>query len=302
MPADPNTDLLLLTAASGKQIGTLLPLLSEWKRLRLAVHSKAPAENLSTQYPAAEVVKVDLTSSDSIHSILKDVNVVVHVGPPFHPEEANIGCMMVDAARKTYKDGSGKFKHFIFSSVIGSQLSSMVHHAAKRRVEEHLMESGLPFTILQPSTFLDNIPVAKLVEEPVYPELWNLDTRFSFTTLRDNAEALHRVLMEREEHFLAQYPIISVDLPKSTREVLSVIEKKINKKIETKHLEQDEAAELLLKRASDSGAYAKEAVGLMAKYYNTKGLLGNSKVLKAVIGREPMQVAEWVDWAIEQTQ
>ncbi|KAF3051793.1 hypothetical protein E8E11_011279 [Didymella keratinophila] len=287
MPADTNTDLLLLTAASGKQIGTLLPLLSEWKRLRLAVHSKASAEELSAQHPAAEVVKVDLTSSDSIHSILKDVNVVVHVGPPFHPEEANIGCMMVDAARELYKDGFGTLKHFIFSSVIGSQLSSMVHHAAKRRVEEHLMESGLPFTILQPSTFLDNIPVAKLIEEPVYPELWNLDTK---------------VLMEREEHFLAQYPIISVDSPKSTCGVLSVIEKKINKKIETKHLEQDEAAELLLKRASDSGAYAKEAVGLMAKYYNTNGLLGNSKVLKTVIGREPMQVAEWADWAIEQAQ
>ncbi|KAJ4334028.1 hypothetical protein N0V87_007186 [Didymella glomerata] len=245
---------------------------------------------------------VDLTSSDNIRLILKNVNVVVHVGPPFHPKEVDIGCMMVDAARKSCNNGSGPLKHFIFSSVIGGQLSSMVHHVAKRRVEEHLIESGLPFTILQPSTFLDNIPVARLMEEPVYPELWNLDTRFSFTTLRDNAEALHRVLMEREEHFFAQYPIISTKSPTSSREVLSVIEKKINKEIEIKPLEKDAAAELLLKRASDSGAYAKEAVELMAKYYNTNGLLGNAKVLKMIIGREPMQVAEWLDWALEQAQ
>ena len=108
--------------------------------------------------------------------------------------------------------------------------------------------------------------------------------------------------MEREEHFLAQYLFPSIKQPTSTREVLAVVEKKINKKIEIKHLEQDEAAELLLKRASDSGAYAKEAVGLMAKYYNTNGLLGNAKVLEMIIGREPMQVAEWVDRAIGRAQ
>ncbi|KAJ4381825.1 hypothetical protein N0V86_003190 [Didymella sp. IMI 355093] len=199
-------------------------------------------------------------------------------------------------------NGSGPLKHFIFSSVIGSQLSKMVHHAAKRRIEEHLIESGLPFTILQPSTFLDNIPIAKLTKEPVYPELWNLDTKFSFSTVRDNAEALHKVLVEREEHFLAQYPTISINSPMSTREVLSVVEEKIGKKIEIKDLEKDEAAGLLIKRASDSGPYAKKAVGLMGEYYNTNGLLGNSNVLKMVIGREPMQVAEWVDWTLEQAR
>ena len=302
MVAQPNHDRLLITAASGKQIGALLPLLSEWKYLRLAVRSDASASRLTSQYPAAEIVTTDLDSPSNIRSLMKDVNVVIHVGPPFHAREAEIGIMMIDAAVGAYNGSSGSLKHFIFSSVIGAQIDRMVHHADKRRVELHLIESNLPYTILQPSTFIDNIPVASLIKEPVYPALWNVDTKFSLTTLRDNADAISRVLHEREEHFYAQYPIISTRLPTSFRQVLSVIETKLDKKITIKRLEEDEAVGLLLKRASDSSAYARDAVGRMAAYYSSKGLVGNYNTLKMVIKREPMQVAEWVDRAVKQAR
>lgn len=302
MVAQPNHDRLLITAASGKQIGPLLPLLSEWRYLRLAVRSDASASRLTSQYPAAEIVTTDLDSPSNIRSLMKDVNVVIHVGPPFHAREAEIGIMMIDAAVGAYNGSSGSLKHFIFSSVIGAQIDRMVHHADKRRVELHLIESNLPYTILQPSTFIDNIPVAPLIKEPVYPALWNVDTKFSLTTLRDNADAISRVLHEREEHFYAQYPIISTRLPISFRQVLSVIETKLDKKITIKRLEEDEAVGLLLKRASDSSAYARDAVGRMAAYYSSKGLVGNYNILKMVIKREPMQVAEWVDRAVKQAK
>ncbi|KAL1604389.1 hypothetical protein SLS59_004187 [Nothophoma quercina] len=258
MVAQPNHDRLLITAASGKQIGALLPLLSEWRYLRLAVRSDASALRLTSQYPAAEIVTTDLDSPSNIRSLMKDVNVVIHVGPPFHAREAEIGIMMIDAAVGAYNGSSGSLKHFIFST--------------------------------------------PLIKEPVYPALWNVDTKFSLTTLRDNADAISRVLHEREEHFYAQYPIISTRLPASFRQVLSVIETKLDKKITIKRLEEDEAVGLLLKRASDSGAYARDAVGRMAAYYSSKGLVGNYNTLKMVIKREPMQVAEWVDWAVKQAK
>lgn len=300
MSADLNNDLLLLTAASGKQIGALLPLLSRWKRLRLAVHSDSSVAKLSAQYPAAEVVQTDLYSSISLRSLMKDVNVVIHVGPPFHAHEADIGIMMVDAAAESYKNGSGPLKHFIFSSVIGTQIDKMIHHAAKRRVELHLIESELPYTILQPSTFIDNIPIAHLLEEQVYNSPWDTGTKFSLTTLRDHADAMYRVLLEREEHFYAQYPVISTHDPTSFSDVLSAIETELGKKITIKPLEENKAVDLLLGRASGSDAYAKDAVRRMARYYDKKGLVGNSNILEMVIRRKPMQVAEWAQWAIEQ--
>lgn len=233
---------------------------------------------------------------------MKDVNVVVHVGPPFHAHEAEIGTMMVDAASESYRGGSGLLKHFIFSSVIGSQIDKMIHHVAKRHVEEHLLESSIPYTILQPSTFLDNIPIAHLIKEPVYASPWSADTKFSLTTVRDHADALFRVLLEREDHFYAQYPIVSTPSPVSFKEVLSTIEAELDRKITIQPLQEEEAFDLLLKKASEpDDAYAKDGVRRMAEYYATKGLIGNSNILRMIIGREPMSVASWAQWAIEQS-
>ena len=92
-----------------------------------------------------------------------------------------VGKMMIDAAVAAYSNGTGVFKHFILSSVLNSQFSKMLNHDCKRTIEEWIMESGIPYTILQPSTFMDNMPVAMLAqqEKPVFPALWSTENRFS---------------------------------------------------------------------------------------------------------------------------
>ena len=47
--------------------------------------------------------------------------------------------------------------HFVFSSVFHPQMRDMDHHFNKLVVEEALIDSGLPFTILQPAMFMQNI-------------------------------------------------------------------------------------------------------------------------------------------------
>jgi hypothetical protein len=98
MPADPSTDTLLITSAGGRQAGALLPLLKEWKNLRLAVHTEASRERLQRSYPHAQVIATELYSHANCVSLVKDVTVVIHIGPSYHPHEGQIGKMMVDAA------------------------------------------------------------------------------------------------------------------------------------------------------------------------------------------------------------
>lgn len=100
--------------------------------------------------------------------LMKDVSVVIHIGPSYHPYEADIGRMMIDAA---YTSSPGTLKHFILPSLLNSQLSKMLNHACKKEVGEYIMESGLPCTILQPATFMDDIPLAMLAQQgqPVFP-------------------------------------------------------------------------------------------------------------------------------------
>lgn len=66
---------------------------------------------------------------------------------------------MIEAAR------TNKIKHFVHSSVLLPSLRKLLHHKDKRHVEEALIESGLRYTILQPSNFMDNFPIQKLLYE-----------------------------------------------------------------------------------------------------------------------------------------
>lgn len=206
MPADLSKDLLLITSAGGKQANALLPLLSEWKNLRLAVKSASSKEHLQRQYPNAEVIRTDLYSPENCSRLLKDIGVVGHIGPSYHPHEAEIGKMMIDAAIQCYQSANGTLKHFIFSSVLNSQLSKMMNHKCTKQVEKYIMESGLPYTILQPTTFMDNIPVGMLAQqkEPVFKAAWNTHIPCSMIALSDLAAVYKTVLYEREKHIYEQ--------------------------------------------------------------------------------------------------
>jgi uncharacterized protein YbjT (DUF2867 family) len=306
MPANPSKDLLLITSATGKQASTLLPLLSEWKHLRLAVKSESSANKLRQQYPHAEVTQTDLYSPSNCASLLKDVNVVIHIGPSYHPHETEIGRMMIDAASTSYSHGNGPFKHFIFSSVLNSQFSKMLNHDCKKEVEEWIMESGIPYTILQPSTFMDNIPVAVLAaqEKPVFPAMWNTDIPFSMIALRDLAEVFKAVLYQREKHFYAQYPLTSTHVPITFAEAVNTISEKIGKEIKIEKMEYKDAVEALLKRlyGSNEGVdqRSRDAAQRMILFYDNRGLVGNSNVLEWVLGREATQFGEWVESKVEE--
>lgn len=307
MPADPNNDLLLLTCASGKQITTLLPLLSEWKRVRLAVKSAPSKERLQKQYPHAEVIQTDLYSPSNTANLLKDVNVVIHIGPSYHPHETEIGYMMIDAAVKEYANGTGSLKHFVLSSVLNTQLRKMMNHDCKRYVEEYIMESGLSYTILQPTTMMDNLPIPLFLKEanPAFACPWDTAIKFSWICLKDLSQVMKKVLEEREKHFYAQYPLVSTHHTVSFSEALTIVGEKLGKKIEASVAEYRKGVDSLLVRlhgTTDVDQRTKDAAQRMILFYDNRGLVGNSNVLEWVLGREATQFEEWVDWKVEEVK
>ena len=62
---------------------------------------------------------------------MKGVASVFYIGPGFHPHEDVLGFNMIDAALE--EAGKGNLKHFVFSSVLASQLSKMMNHDVKRK-------------------------------------------------------------------------------------------------------------------------------------------------------------------------
>ncbi|KAF2034238.1 NAD(P)-binding protein [Setomelanomma holmii] len=300
MPADPTKDLLLITSASGKQANALLPLLSEWKNLRLAIKSSTSKDRLKKAYPHAEVIQTDLYSPTNCVNLLRDVNVAIHIGPSYHPHEASIGKMMIDAAISSYQAGYGTLKHFILSSVLNSQLSKMLNHDCKKDVEEYIIESDLPYTILQPTTFMDNIPVQMLAgqDEPVFRAAWSTDVRFSMIALSDLAEVFKTVLFERERHVFAQYPLVSTHEPLSFGEAMRIIGENLDKEVQVEKLEYKQAVDGLLVRlygkTEGVDPRSRDAAQRMILFYDSRGLVGNANVLEWVLGKKGVQFDEWV--------
>jgi uncharacterized protein YbjT (DUF2867 family) len=303
MPADASKDLLLITSASGKQATTLLPLLSEWKNLRLAVKSDSTKARLQQRYPHAEIIQTDLYSPENCLRLMENVSVVIHIGPSYHPHEASIGRMIIDAALTS---SPKVFKHFILSSVLNSQLSKMLNHACKKEVEEYIMESGLPYTILQPTTFMDNIPIAMMVgqEKPVFRAAWDADVEFSMIALSDLADVFKTVLEQRERHFHAHYPLVSTHKPLTFADAMGVIGDKIGREVEIERLEYKQAVDGLLVRlfgTSEGVDQRKRDVAQrMILFYDNRGLVGNSNVLEWVLGRRATQFDEWVEKKLEE--
>ena len=135
MPADQEHDTLLITCASGRQASNLLLRLDgdgTWKSVRLAVHSPASEDRVKKEYPHYEVVRGELTDPAFVKQIITGATAVFHIGPAFHPHEDVIGFNMIDSAVEEAK--GGKLKHFVYSSVLNSQLRKMMNHDVKRYV------------------------------------------------------------------------------------------------------------------------------------------------------------------------
>jgi uncharacterized protein YbjT (DUF2867 family) len=138
--------MILVTAANGNQGRLLVPkLLAAEQPVRACVQSQASAQQLRA-LGVQDVVVGDITEPAVLGTAIRGVEKVYHVGPTAHPRERAMGLAVVDAAR------AEGVKHLVFSSVLHAITTDLVQHEIKRDIEEHLLSSGLEFTILQPAT------------------------------------------------------------------------------------------------------------------------------------------------------
>ena len=93
---------------------------------------------------------------------------------------------------------AGKTGRAVIRSVFHPQVEAMPHHWRKMRVEEKLLASGLPFTILQPAAYMQNILAYwdDIAHRGRYALPYAPDSRLSSVDLEDVAQAAALVLTE----------------------------------------------------------------------------------------------------------
>jgi uncharacterized protein YbjT (DUF2867 family) len=152
-----NQRKILVTGATGQQGGALAKLLLQKK------HNKVHALTRNTQSSAAQdlrnkganILKGDLDDSDSLEQAVKDVDSVFLMGTPFEDgteAETRRGKLMADVAKEN------NIEHLVYSSVANAdQNTGIPHFESKYKIEQHIKNLGIPFTIIGPTFFMENL-------------------------------------------------------------------------------------------------------------------------------------------------
>ena len=278
--------MILVTAANGNQGKILIPrLLNAGAAVRACVRSDQSAEALRAA-GVAEVIVGDLSEPGLLARAMEGVAAAYHVGPTLHPKEREIGFAAVDAAR------AAGVKHFVMSSVLHSITTDLVQHEIKRDIEEHLLSSGLEFTILQPANYMLAHRLKPAFEQEVFRLSWSLERYQSMVALADVAEVVASVLTERERHAGATYELVAPGRY-TAHDLGKIIAGVIGREISVEEIDCDTFLNQVL-GDPDQFPYQARVMRAISTRYSSHDFVGNPNVLTWLLGRLPTTFEQFV--------
>jgi len=294
-----NISMILITGASGKTGNAIVKSLSTSESVCAFVHREEHVSVLKSLGPE-KVVVGDMHDETAIYSAMQGVQSVYHICPNMNADEFVIGNLMIDAAKKA------DVEHFVYHSVLHPQTEKMKHHWQKLRVEEMIFESKLPFTILQPAPYMQNLLAnwKSIIEEGVLRVPYSVHSKFSFVDLEDVAEAAKIVLTELN-HKNAVYELAGT-LPISHMEVAEILSRVLKHEVRA---EKEEIRDWRLRastalatnaRSAQRDNYVIENLVKMFEYYDQWGLAGNPSVLEWLLKRKPTSLSMFVERTVNE--
>ena len=281
--------MILVTGAGGKTGRALIKALSMIESVFAFVHREEHVSILGS-LGAEKVIVGDMRDETAIRSAMDGVSAIYHICPNMSPDEEVIGRLVIDAARK-----SG-VEHFVYHSVLHPQTEKMKHHWGKMRVEEMIFESGVPFTILQPAPYMQNLLAGwkSIVEDGVLRVPYSVEAKFSFIDLEDIAEAA-KIILTEPNHLNATYELAGTS-PMSHVEVTEIFRRVLNRDV---HAEEEEISDWRLHTEGLSD-HALENLVKMFEYYDQWGLVGNPNELRWVLKREPTSLESFIERTVKE--
>jgi uncharacterized protein YbjT (DUF2867 family) len=280
--------VILVTAANGNQGRLLVPrLLGAGHDVRASVRSEGSAEALRSQ-GVTDVVVGDLADAAVLARAVDGVEKVYHVGPTLSPSERSVGFAIVDASR------AAGVKHFVMSSVLHAITTDLIQHEVKRDIEEHLLSSGLDFTILQPTNYMLAHRLKPAFERGVFELTWSLDRKQSLIEIGDIAEVAALVLGDSARHVGATYELASPGWY-TAHDLADIISGVIGRPVVAGELDVETFATRMF---ADTGGpdmtYQLRAMRAISARYSSNDFVGNPNVLTWLLGRTPTTFEDWV--------
>lgn len=272
--------MILVTGAAGKTGRAIIRrLVDRGRGVRAFVRTEEQRKDLLA-LGAQQTMLGDLSNRDDIEQALEGIGRVYHICPNVDPSEVEYAELMIEASVRA------GVRQFGYHSVLHSQTESMPHHWRKLRVEELLFESGLPFSIMQPCAYMQNLlsQQRSLMNEGVIRLPYSTKAKFSLVDLEDVAAAVAAVLSE-PCHLGAIYELAGPEIL-DHEQVAAMISAELGQPVRAEQIGLAEWERTA--RSAGMGDYQISALLSMFNYYERSGFWGNSNVLAFLLGRRPM--------------
>jgi uncharacterized protein YbjT (DUF2867 family) len=145
-----DTGKILITGATGNVGSAVLDILSSTDaNLRALVHDEPKAQSLRDR--GVEAILGDFLDPESLAPALEGVGTVLLI-TPIHPEQVRQAANVIEAARDSDND----------PRIVRLSVAQASHEAPTKnsrqhaQIEEELISSRLPYTLLRPTTFMQN--------------------------------------------------------------------------------------------------------------------------------------------------
>jgi uncharacterized protein YbjT (DUF2867 family) len=280
--------MILVTAANGNQGRLLVPkLIAAGQRVRACVRSQASAEQLQA-LGAHETVAGDISEPAVLARAITGVEKVYHVGPTIHPRERDMGFAVVVAAR------AEGVKHLVLSSVLHAITTDLVQHEIKRDIEEHLLSSGLEFTILQPANYMLPLKLRPVFEKGVFELSWSLERRQSLVDLGDATDVACMALTDSERHAGATYELAAPGRY-TAHELGGIISRVLGRQIAVREIDADTYLRAWVGDADPREVtHQVRVLRAITARYSSHDFVGNPNVLTWLLGRPPTTFEAYV--------
>lgn len=280
---------VLVTSAMGNQGRLLIPRLAA-RGFRVRAFDIGADPDVLSQMGAAESVRADLLDPAALAAALVGVDSAYHLGPNAHPREDEIGLAIIAAARAA---GVG---HFVFGSVLHPQIGALVQHRMKLRISEALVESGLRWTMLEPAHYMQTLQYRAVFAGDPFRLTWSLERRQALVDLDDVTEVAAGILAEGpDRHHAATYELCSGECL-TAREIAARLGTVTGQAVEAVRVMPAEVIESVFGPDPDRVRFA-ERVRLftrVADWYSDHDFDGSATVLRALLGREPTSLAQFL--------
>ena len=280
--------MILINAANGQQGKLLVPkLVRAGLAIRACVQSERSAEELRAA-GVDDVIVGDIGDPGHIACALDGVEKVYHVCPGIQPLERQIGFAWIDAAK------AAGVRHFVFSSVLHPLITELVQHEIKRDIEEHLISSGLEFTILQPSIYMAPRRFGPAMAGGILRAGWSLDRVQSLVDIGDVTDVAASVLTDSARHAAATYQLAGSERL-TAHDMGAIMARVLGKEVRVEQIDPAAYFKGLFGDRDMSQAPHELSVSTsLTTRYSSHDFVGNANVLTWLLGRPPTTFEQFI--------